>query len=93
MPPTAGDSLICVCVPAVCPQAELSAHPGLAIQQQGQGSCEGLSKESFQKPQQGPLGKVDVELEVGGNEGREQNFSAPSFSHHIKLCLLNANII
>lgn len=51
------------------------------------------ARQSLQKPLQGPLGLVEMELEVGGSEGLEESFSAPSFSHQIRLRLLNPNIV
>lgn len=59
MPPAAGDLLICVCVPAVCPQAELAGVPSwLAVQQQGDGFRGGFKQgKAFKSHSKGLLGQ------------------------------------
>ena len=40
-----------------------------------------------------PLGLVEMELELGGDKGQEKSWEMRSFSYHVKLCLLNPNIM
>lgn len=47
------------------------------------------ARQRLQKPQQVPLGLVEMELELGGDEGQEKSREMSSFSDHIKSCFLN----